>query len=187
MARMSPPPPAVPIGQRLRATRLAKGFTLEQVAKRSGLDKSFISRLERDATAASVASLLKVCAALGIQPGSLFDLPKTNLVRAQEAPSANFGGQGVRDFILSRGLSGEIMLLRTEIEPGGHGGKELYIFPANTDIVTVLEGSLEFTVGETRYTLHPGDSLTFSGQEPHTWRNLGKSRAVVLWVLSPAP
>lgn len=187
MARASSPPHSFPIGQRLRATRLAKGFTLEQVAKRSGLDKSFISRLERDATAASVASLLKVCGALGIQPGSLFDPPKTNLVRAEEAPSANFGGQGVQDFILSRGLRGEIMVLRTEIEPGGHGGKELYIFPADTDFVTVLEGSLEFTVGEARYTLHPGDSLTFCGQEPHTWRNLGESRAVVLWVLSPAP
>jgi transcriptional regulator with XRE-family HTH domain len=166
---------------------LAKGFTLEQVAKRSGLDKSFISRLERDATAASVASLLKVCAALGIQPGSLFDPPRTNLVRAKEAPSANFGGQGVQDFILSRGLNGEIMVLRTEIEPGGHGGKELYIFPANTDFVTVLEGSVEFTVSQARYTLHPGDSLTFCGQEPHTWRNSGQDRAVVLWVLSPAP
>jgi transcriptional regulator with XRE-family HTH domain len=184
MARTTPP---VPIGQRLRATRLSKGLTLEQVAERSGLDKSFISRLERDATAASVASLLKVCGALGIQPGSLFDPPRTNLVRAAEAPGANFGGQGVRDFILSRGLNGEVMLLRTEIEPGGHGGKEPYSFPTNTDIVTVLEGVLEFTVGETRYTLHPGDSLTFSGQEPHTWRNPGKSRAVVLWVLSPAP
>lgn len=187
MARTSPPAPSVPIGQRLRATRLAKGLTLEQVAERSGLDKSFISRLERDATAASVASLLRVCRALGIQPGSLFDPPRTNLVRAKDAPSANFGGEGVQDFILSRGLNGEIMVLRTEIEAGGHGGKELYIFPANTDFITVLEGSLEFTVGETRYTLHPGDSLTFSGQEPHTWRNPGQSRTVVLWVLSPAP
>jgi transcriptional regulator with XRE-family HTH domain len=166
---------------------LAKGFTLEQVAKRSGLDKSFISRLERDAATASVASLLKICGALGIQPGSLFDPPQTNLVRAQEAPRAHFGGQGARDFILSRGLNGEIMVLRTEIEPGGHGGKEPYSFPTNTDFITVLEGSLEFTVGEARYTLCPGDSLTFPGREPHTWRNLGKSRAVVLWVLSPAP
>ncbi|MCL6526583.1 MAG: cupin domain-containing protein [Thermaceae bacterium] len=180
-------PSSFPIGPRLRATRLAKGFTLEQVAKRSGLDKSFISRLERDAATASVASLLRVCAALGIQPGSLFEPPKTSLVRSEEAPCANFGGQGVRDFILSRGLQGEIMVLRTEIEPGGHGGKELYIFPADTDFVTLLEGSLEFTVGETRYTLQPGDSLTFCGQEPHTWRNLGQGRAVVLWVLSPAP
>jgi transcriptional regulator with XRE-family HTH domain len=180
-------PPSVPIGPRLRAARLAKGLTLEQVAQRSGLDKSFISRLERNATAASVASLLKVCAALDIQPGSLFDPPSTNLVRSGEAPSAHFGGWGVRDFILSRGLRGELMLLRTEIEPGGHGGKEPYSFPSDTDVVTVLEGSLEFTIGETRYTLYPGDSLTFSGKEPHTWRNPGKSRAVVLWVLSPAP
>ncbi|MCS7069351.1 MAG: cupin domain-containing protein [Meiothermus sp.] len=187
MDRDSLSPPSFPIGQRLRATRLAKGFTLEQVARRSGLDKSFISRLEREATEASVASLLRVCAALGIQPSSLFELPKVNLVRSAEAPCAHFGGEGVRDFILSRGLDGEILVLRTEVEPGGHGGKELYIFPADTDFVTVLEGSLEFTVGEERYVLYPGDSLTFCGQEPHTWRNPGSVRAVVLWVLSPAP
>ncbi|RIH88810.1 helix-turn-helix domain-containing protein [Calidithermus roseus] len=175
------------IGARLRHIRKAQGLTLEQLAKRSGLDKSFLSRLEREAAAASVASLLKVCAALGIQPGVLFEAPKTRLVRKDEAVAAHFGGVGVQDHILSRGLDGEVMVLRTEIAPGGHGGEEPYRFPANTDFITVLKGQLTVWVAEEEYRLGPGDSLTFSGRDPHTWRNPGPTPTVVIWVLCPAP
>ena len=31
--------------------------------------------------------------------------------------------------------------------------------------------------------LHDGDSVTFSGSEPHSWRNLGEGSAEIIWVL----
>ncbi|MGJ3561186.1 cupin domain-containing protein [Streptomyces sp. INA 01156] len=36
-------------------------------------------------------------------------------------------------------------------------------------------------------TLTAGDTLTFSGREPHNWRNSGDSVAEVLWTFVPAP
>ncbi|WP_288434605.1 helix-turn-helix transcriptional regulator, partial [uncultured Deinococcus sp.] len=44
------------IGARVRAIRQQKRLTLEQVVQKSGLDKSYLSRLERDLAAPSVAT-----------------------------------------------------------------------------------------------------------------------------------
>lgn len=172
------------IGARLRAIRRQKRLTLEQVVQGSGLDKSYLSRLERDLTTPSVATLVKVCDALGIRPGELFDPPKTRIVRRDSAPLANFGGQGVTERLLSQGLSGELMVLRSLIDPGGHGG-ELYTLDADVSFVTVLRGQLEFVVEDAHYFLGEGDSITVSSRIPHTGRNPPAQEAEVLWVTSP--
>ena len=60
------------IGAQLKAARLAQRLTLAEVALRSGLTKGFLSKLERDQTTASVASLMRLCETLAISVGSLF-------------------------------------------------------------------------------------------------------------------
>ncbi|WP_291426832.1 helix-turn-helix domain-containing protein [Deinococcus sp.] len=175
------------IGPRLRAARKAKGLTLDGLVKLTGLDKSFLSRMERDLTSASVANLLKVCEALGIRPGALFDPPNANLVRGHEAERVNFGGVGVEERLLSQGLGGEVMVLHSTIHPGGHGGEELYTLDADLTFVTVLEGELEFIIEDAHYFLHEGDSMTMSSRIPHNWRNPGSGTVRVIWVTSPHP
>ncbi len=181
------PPDAPRIGPRLRAARKAKGLTLEQLVVLTGLDKSFLSRMERDLTSASVASLVNVCTALGIRPGTLFDPPTTHLVRAADAPPVNFGGHGVHEVLLSQGLGGELMVLRSTIDPGGHGGPELYTLDADVSFVTVLSGQLEVMVEDAHYFLAAGDSLTVSSRIPHNWRNPTQQATQVLWITSPHP
>ena len=175
------------IGPRLRAARKARGLTLDALVKLTGLDKSFLSRLERDLTSASVATLVRVCEALGIRPGTLFDPPTANLVRAADAPLVNFGGVGVEERLLSQGLGGEVMVLESVIYPGGHGGDELYTLEADLSFVTVLEGQLEFILEDAHYFLGVGDSMTASSRIPHNWRNPGRTPTRVIWVTSPHP
>lgn len=175
------------IGPRLRAARQARGLTLDALVKLTGLDKSFLSRMERDLAQASVASLVKVCAALDIKPGALFDPPTASLVRASDAVRVNFGGVNVDERLLSQGLNGEVMILHSTIHPGGHGGEELYTLNADVTFVTVLEGVLEFMIEDAHYFLQAGDSLTMSSRIPHNWRNPGTVPTRVIWVTSPHP
>ena len=72
----------IPIGGRIRATRLARDLTLGQVAAAAGLTQGFVSKLERDQVSPSVASLVSVCEALGLRVGDLFDAPVNAIVRA---------------------------------------------------------------------------------------------------------
>ena len=128
---------ALRIGPRLREARLRRKFSLDQLAKNTGLTKGFISQLERDMTSASVASLVRLCEALQISVGSLFQAPRTLLTTAAEAPAINFGGSGLKEQLLSP-RDNALQVIRSEIAPGGGSGEEPYSLDADAEVVHVL-------------------------------------------------
>jgi transcriptional regulator with XRE-family HTH domain len=181
--------PADPgIGARLKAARQARRLTLTDVAQASGLTKGFLSKLERDQVSASVAALVRVCAALEISPGSLFGpTPTGEVVRAGEYPPIAFGGAGLREYLLSPAGERRLQAILSEISPGGGSGAETYSLPADVEFVLVLEGELEVTTPGTTTVLRSGDAFTFPPSVAHGFRSLrtdGPTR--VLWVLTPA-
>jgi len=178
----------VRIGTRLRAQRKAKGLTLDQVAGAAGLTKGFVSRLERDDTSPSVASLVTVCQVLGLRVGELFDPPDTAVVRAGEGRDINFGGQGAHEKLLTPGTQDHLEVIQARIEPGGSGGAELYALDCDVEFVYVLAGRLDVELEDETVRLARGDAMTFPGGTPHTWRNASRTRdCEVLWTLAPAP
>ena len=179
---------AMRIGPRLREARRQKGLSLEQLAEATSLTKGFISQLERDITSASVASLLRICDALGIHVGSLFQSARTDLIRRDEAPRINFGGERVTEYLITPANSRDVQIIRSIVEPGGGSGDEPYSLDASAEVVVVEEGELEISVDGAQHRLSPGDTLSFSPRFPHQWRNpSGSAECRVLWVLSPAP
>jgi transcriptional regulator with XRE-family HTH domain len=60
------------IGKRLRELREAKGLSQGDIEKRSGLLRSYISRVEGGYTAPSLATLEKFAKALEVEPYQLF-------------------------------------------------------------------------------------------------------------------
>jgi transcriptional regulator with XRE-family HTH domain len=60
----------------------------------SGLTKGFISRVERDETSPSVATLLTICEVLLLPIGTLLEASETELVMRADAPLINMGGRG---------------------------------------------------------------------------------------------
>lgn len=178
----------VRIGSRLRAARKAHGYTLDQLASASGLTKGFLSRVERDETSPSVASLLTLCEVMSVDVGSLFSAPDVALVRRDEAPAINLGGTNVTEQLMTPRGQSALQLIHSRIDPGGTGGSDLYTINCETEVVFVLKGSIEMVFSDRTQKLSTGDALTFSGGEPHTWHNVGGSRgAEVIWVLVPAP
>src|SRR5215510_11864521 len=123
------PPERPRIGEQLRAARLASRQSMAEVAEQSGLTKGFLSKLERDLTSVSVASLIRLCAALGISVGSLFQAAKGELVRRGEYPAINFGGHGIREYLLTPAGEKRVQALLSDIEPGGGSGNEPYSLP----------------------------------------------------------
>lgn len=176
------------VGSKLRALRQARGLSLEQVARAIGVNKSFVSKLEHDAVAPSVASLLKFCDAVGVRPGSLFDPPPTNLVRRGQGRPIDLGGQDMAEFLISGDSQDQLMALYSEIQPGGGSGAEPYTLRSAADLVHILEGCLEITVDTVTYRLDTGDTLTFPPTLPHTWRNPSAVRPTrAIWVIVPPP
>ncbi|MHA7283578.1 helix-turn-helix domain-containing protein [Arthrobacter sp. TMS2-4] len=176
----------VAIGSRIRAARQAQRMTIEQVADSTGLTKGFLSRVERDLTSPSVASLVTLCQVLSISVGDLFLVPETHLTRLADAPRVSLGGQGIAERLLTARSERRLQVIRAVVEPHGRGEDELYSVDCEVETVHVIEGRLVLVFSSGRYDLGAGDTLTFPGREPHTWINPDGREAVVLWTLVPA-
>ncbi|HEY7017114.1 MAG TPA: XRE family transcriptional regulator [Gaiellaceae bacterium] len=177
------------VGERLRAARQERGLTISEVAERAGLTAGFISQLERDLTSASISSLYRICAVLGIRVGNVFDdVPRGTLIRRDEQARRPFALGGTEHFLLSSGDERRFHVTESHIPPGGSAGEELYTLPADVELVYVLRGSLELRVGDETHLLEEGDTLSYSPRDPHTWRNPSETDgAVVLWTALPNP
>ena len=178
--------PASAIGAQLKAARLARRKTLAEVALESGLTKGFVSKLERDQASASVASLMRLCGALDIPVGSLFHASAGEVVRHDDYPPINFGGVGIREFLLTPHGERRVQAILSEIEPGGGSGDELYGLPADVEFVFVVEGRLEVTIADQVVVLAAGDAFTFPPRTQHCFRGTAEGTTRVLWVFAPA-
>jgi len=174
------------IGSRIRAARKAQRMTIEQVAEVTGLTKGFLSRVERDLTSPSVASLVTLCQVLSVDIGDLFAVTDVALTRANEAPKISFGGDGIIETLLTARSERRVQVLKGVIEPGGKGESELYSVDCDVDVLHVVKGRIVLILSNERYELSAGDTLSFPGREPHTWLNPTDEEVEVLWVLVPA-
>jgi transcriptional regulator with XRE-family HTH domain len=159
---------------------------MAEVAGQSGLTKGFLSKLERDLTSVSVASLIRLCDALGVSVGSLFQAAKGEVVRRGEYPAINFGGKGMEEYLLTPSGEKRVQAILSDIEPGGGSGDEPYSLPVDVEFAFVLAGELRMAVAGEELILDAGDAFTFPSVD-HTFRVLASARPTrVLWVFSPA-
>lgn len=171
------------IGARLRNHRLRRHMTIEQLAHATELTKGFISRVERDQTSPSVSSLVRICRALRVDIGHLFEEPSTQVVRLADAPEVDLGGAGIHERLVSAPDLERAQVIRASIAPGGQGEEALYTVECETEILHVIRGRFLLRTAGGDVELHDGDSVTFSGSEPHSWANLGDGPAEVVWIL----
>jgi quercetin dioxygenase-like cupin family protein len=157
------------------------------VAAAAGVTKGFLSEVERGLTAPSVATLLRLCRTLNIEIAQLFEGDGRALIRAAERSPVEFGGQGVTEYQLTPAGERRVLVLMSEIAPGGGSGEEDYVLDADVEVAHVLDGTLDVDLDGTRHRLSSGDSLTFESRTPHRWRNPSSALPTrVMWVLVPA-
>ena len=175
------------IGPRLRAERKARGMTIAELASAAGLSNGFVSLLERDETSASVGTLLRICEILGVRIGSLFERPRTNVIRKDEREVVNFGGYQIQDVVLTPRWERSLQVIESTIAPGGRSGDEPHAFEADAELIYVLRGSLDVTLGDETSRLRAGDVFLISPRDPHSWVNPSRTvSATVLWIITPA-
>ncbi|WGD37662.1 helix-turn-helix domain-containing protein [Lysinibacter sp. HNR] len=188
MRSIHPSPSSTPllIGAKLRSTRQAQGLTIEQIADSTGLTKGFISRVERDETSPSVATLITICQVLSLPVGSLFEPPTHEVIPLADAPTINMGGTGASERLITPRGESHVQVLRSTLQPGASGGSDLYTINGETEVLHVLTGQILLHFRHGNVSLRAGDTITFSGKEPHSWSNLNDTVAEVIWTIAPA-
>lgn len=176
-----------PIGAKLRAARTSQGLSLGQLAETTGLSKGFLSRVERDETSPSVATLVQLCQVLSLPVGALFAEPQVQKISFADAPRINLGGVHAHERLMSPRSEHRVQLLRSELEADAHGGSDLYTINCDVEVLHVIAGQVSVRFADRSISLDAGDALTFPGREPHTWQVEGGAPASVVWLIVPAP
>jgi transcriptional regulator with XRE-family HTH domain len=181
-------PPPVNIGGRLRAIRRLRRATLKTIAERASISESFLSQIERGRASASVASLTRIAAALGISVADLFEPHEARtdprVLRRGSRPVLGFGNLGRKYLLTPRPLENlEVFLV--ELVPGGSTGDEPYTHGDSEELVVVIAGSIQLQLGERLFELEQGDSIDYLSSVPHRVVNAGDEIAEVMWVISP--
>lgn len=175
------------LGKSIRTLREASTLSLDDVASATGLTKGYLSKVERNLSSPSMPVLVSICDALGVSLGQLISEDgHVDVIRKESRISIELGGDKLSETLLTPSREKRIQVLHSAIEPGGGSGDGSYSLPTGVEFALVLSGTLILEINSRANTLHAGDSVTFSSEEPHSFRNPdAKQTAEVLWVLAP--
>jgi len=176
------------IGARIRAARVDRGWTLEELASRSGLSAGFLSQVERDLSTLSIVSLAAICRALSVPIESMvsssapIDRRPSLVTPADEQLYIQIGSSPIAYRYLSNQLPDAAVeeLLIAEFPAGcnqehsTHQGEELGY---------VLEGELVLRLPDAEHQLRTGDSYRIEASQPHGYSTSpGKGARVLMAV-----
>ncbi|NJL13896.1 MAG: helix-turn-helix domain-containing protein [Microscillaceae bacterium] len=181
------------IGTQIKEIRREKGLTIQDLSELSGISKGMLSKIENGRTIPSLNTLALVTKSLHIDLSHFFNgienysffryiLKRENEYQVFEREES----QGfLYQFMLSRKVSDlvfESVIL--ELAPGANRKK---ISTDAYEFKYILEGQVEYHIGEEVVILQKGDSLFFDGRIPHVPLNPFEEtvRILVIYLMLP--
>lgn len=181
------------IGTIVRRERKRRRFTVDALAKQSGVSFGLISELERGLGNPSLQTLQRL--------GNALDLPVQQLLAADTDDDAmvvradrrhvlaEYGEASGRDtvrreLLTPRGMT-TLQMIRTVVPPGFTNERSPFRH-IGTESILILEGALEVTHGKRTETLNCGDAMSYRCSIPHYWANPFARRCVVVGAFAPS-
>jgi len=172
-------------GERLRQLRLRRGKTLEEIAAATGLSASFISKLERGDSGASITSFNAMAKAYGVSVREIFGAelePSSPLVEPDGRPTMSWAN-GVRFEDLAAGGS---LMDPSLVSVPPRTGSEGFYSHSGEEFIYALSGVLFVQLeGQEAFRLAAEHSLYFPSTTPHAWWTEDEG-AKLIWVNTPA-
>ncbi|MGM1049861.1 transcriptional regulator, XRE family with cupin sensor [Paenibacillus uliginis N3/975] len=164
------------VGRNLQAIRKSRGLSLDNVAELTGVSKAMLGQIERGDSNPTISVLWRIVSGLGISFTTLIEESETEVtvVSPDEVEPFHEAEGAYRVYpLFSYNLRTKFESYMVVMDPGcDHGseahndGVEEYIF--------VHEGELELWREDESYTVPAGNSVHFSANRPHRYRNPGK-------------
>jgi transcriptional regulator with XRE-family HTH domain len=168
-------------------------LTLEELARRSGLAKGTLSKIENARLIPNLPTLAEIARQLGIgldglvrgaegpppQPWRVLRAGERQVVARDDAV-----GMRYEALVSLPHPAGVLEGYHLTVEPGA---KRRAVTTEGRQLVLLLEGRIEFVLGDETVVLAAGDLLEFDGHLPHVPRNPWTRPARLLaWYLLPA-
>jgi transcriptional regulator with XRE-family HTH domain len=146
---------------RLRSLRQALGLSLDELAARTNLSPSTISRVETGKRTIGLDVLLPLARALQIDLDALLDVRGDGDVVIRPVPT---GPPSRTTWMLSR-PTGSTTAIKLRLEPTGEA-PEQQVHPGH-DWLFVIEGRIRLLLGERELTVEAGEAAEFDTMTPH--------------------
>lgn len=178
--------PTHAISARVRIERESRGWSLAELADRSGVSKAMISKIERGEASPTATILGKLSGAFGLQLSMLLALAEQageRLSRHDDQPVWQDPETGYTRRAVSPRNGGMIELIEVTLPGNARVSYPSSAFTFQHQQIWVREGTLVFEEGELVHTLAPGDCLQLGAPAPCTFMNPGKTPCVYVVAL----
>jgi transcriptional regulator with XRE-family HTH domain len=152
------------VRSRLRALRIANGWSLDELAERTRLGASTLSRIETGHRTIGLDVLPVLCAALHTDLASLLDVAAHDDVVIKPVPTEE---PGRITWPLTRpDSSGNVVAAKWRLEPDDRA-PDLRVHPGH-DWFFVLAGAIRLHLGDRTIIVGEGEAAEFSTMTPHS-------------------
>ncbi len=161
---------------RIRLEREARGWSLGDLAERSGVSKAMISKVERGEASPTAALLGRLSGAFGLTLSVLLARAEgggSRLARAAGQPLWRDPDTGYLRRQVSPGSDIPLELTEVELPAGAEVSFPAASYAFIRQMIWVLDGTLTFTEGDTVHALGPRDCLALGPPADCTFRNAG--------------
>jgi transcriptional regulator with XRE-family HTH domain len=169
--------PARHLALRISTIRAERGWSLADLATRSGVSKAMLSKIEREEVSPTAAILVKIATAVNITLAELLTpelADDSRLLRMAQQPTWTDPATGYfrRQVFQSKRSPLEIVTIEMPAQAFVSFAASSYQFTQH--VVWVLEGALTIVEGENRSQLAAGDRLEFGPPSDITFTNESK-------------
>lgn len=164
------------LAQRLKALRQERGWSLDDLAKRSTISRATLSRLENAEVSATTQVLGKLCSAYGLTLSRLMRMVEVGfapLVPQADQPVWTDPATGFTRRSVSppaQSLAGEV--IEATLAPGTDIAYDAPPRPGLEHHLVLLEGELTLTLEGVAHRLRPGDCLRYQLFGPSRFQTL---------------
>jgi transcriptional regulator with XRE-family HTH domain len=172
----------VRVRRRLREIRTERGLTLREVAERSSIDVSTLSRLEAGKRRLALDHLPRLAEALGVTTDDLIGPPRPSDPRVKGEPRTV---DGLTMWPLTRhGPAGGLHAFKIVIEGSRNTPPDTLKVHDGHDWLYVLGGRLRLVLGDDDLVIEPGEAVEFATTVPH-WFGAVDGEVELLAILGP--
>lgn len=175
------------LAERLRGEREARGWSLNDLAERSGVSRAMISRIERGEASPTAVLLGRLSGAFGLTLSNLLariESAGERLRRTADQPSWRDPETGFIRRAISPAGNGDLELVAGELPPGAAIAYPASSYAFIRQQIWLQSGLLDFQEGETVTRLEPGDCLELGPPSDCRFSNPGPEPARYLVVVA---
>lgn len=181
---------AAAVARHVRALRQAHGWSLDELAARSGVSKGMVVQIEGAKSNPSIGTLCRLAESFGVSIARLVESttePRVRVIAADEPATLWHGRAGGTGRLLCGVNDPAFVELWDWRMPPGEVHWSADHAAGTREVVHAEEGSFTVTVDGTAYPVRAGETIDFLADRPHEYRNDNPIPALLTMVVVMPP